>query len=78
MARSYTEAALNTLVGIMQQPKASPASRIAAAGMILEYGWGKPRPASAGEDFEPPKFTEIVRNFVDPKARPECEGTPPR
>ena len=41
LARSYTKAAINTLVGIMRQPKAPPAARVAAAIHLLDRGWGK-------------------------------------
>ena len=41
LARSYTRAAINTLVGIMRQPKAPPAARVMAANALLDRGWGK-------------------------------------
>src|SRR5262245_59618627 len=41
LARSYTKAAINTLVGIMRQPKAPPAARVMAANALLDRGWGK-------------------------------------
>ena len=41
LARSYTKAAIKTLVGIMQQPKAPPAARVMAANALLDRGWGK-------------------------------------
>ena len=43
LARSYTKAAINTLVGIMRQPKAPPAARVMAANALLDRGWGKPK-----------------------------------
>ena len=42
LARSHTEKAINTLVGIMNQPKAPAAARVMASKEILDRGWGKP------------------------------------
>lgn len=42
LARSYTESAIKTLVGIMNQPGAPEAARVSAANSILDRGWGKP------------------------------------
>jgi len=42
LARSYTESALKTLAGIMQQPEAPPAARVSAAVALIDRGWGKP------------------------------------
>jgi hypothetical protein len=42
LARSHTEKALNVLVGIMEQPDAPPAARVAAVNSLLDRGWGKP------------------------------------
>lgn len=51
LARSHTETALNTLVGIMNQPEANAAARVAAANAILDRGWGKAaQPIENGED----------------------------
>jgi len=41
MARSHTTTALNVLVGVMRNTKATPPARIAAANAILDRGWGK-------------------------------------
>lgn len=51
LARGHTEAAINTLVGIMNQPEAQPAARVAAANSILDRGWGKAaQPIENGEN----------------------------
>ena len=42
LARSYTDSAIKTLAGIMQQSEAAPAARVAAAQALLDRGWGKP------------------------------------
>jgi hypothetical protein len=41
LARSHTDKALKVLVGIMNQPDAQPAARVAAANSLLDRGWGK-------------------------------------
>jgi hypothetical protein len=41
LARSHTDAAIKTLVGIMNQPNAAPAARVSAAEALLSRGWGK-------------------------------------
>lgn len=41
LARSHTEKAINVLVGIMQEPKAPQAARVAAAQALIDRGWGK-------------------------------------
>lgn len=42
LARSHTNTAVKVLAGIMQEPKAPPAARVAAAHELLDRGWGKP------------------------------------
>lgn len=41
LARAHTAAALKTLAGIMDQPEAPAAARVAAAQALLDRGWGK-------------------------------------
>src|SRR3982074_2095942 len=41
LARSHTRTALNVLVGVMRNTKATAPARIAAANAILDRGWGK-------------------------------------
>ena len=42
LARNHTSKALSTLASIMNQRKANPAARVAAAQALLDRGWGKP------------------------------------
>ncbi len=54
LARSHTETALNTLVGIMRQDAAPAAARVAAAQALLDRGWGKAtQPISGDDDGDP-------------------------
>ena len=41
LARSHTRTALNVLVAVMRNTKATPPARVAAANAILDRGWGK-------------------------------------
>jgi len=50
LARSHTDKAVKTLVGIMSQTKAPAAARVAAANSILDRGWGKSTQPISGED----------------------------
>jgi hypothetical protein len=54
LARSHTDAAVNALLGIMNQTDAPPAARVSAANSILDRGWGKPAQPLSGDDGEGP------------------------
>lgn len=43
LAREHTPEAIATIAKIMRDAKAPKAARIAAAGMLLDRGWGKPK-----------------------------------
>jgi len=54
LARSHTESALKVLAGIMNEPEAPHAARVAAANSLLDRGWGKPtQPVSGDPDGAP-------------------------
>lgn len=40
-AREYTMSAINALVQIMENPKASASARVSAACAVLDRGWGR-------------------------------------
>ena len=42
LARAHTGKAIETLVSIMDNPKAAPAARVSAANALLDRGYGKP------------------------------------
>jgi hypothetical protein len=51
LARAHTEKAIRVLVGVMEQPDAPPAARVAAVNSLLDRGWGKaPQTVENGED----------------------------
>jgi hypothetical protein len=66
LARSHTETAINTLVGVMRQEEAPHAARVAAANSILDRGWGKPAQSHTGEGGEGPVLASIKVEFVRP------------
>jgi len=59
LARSYTESAIKTLAGIMQQPEAPEAARVSAANSLLDRGWGKAAQIIAGDENDGPVKLEI-------------------
>jgi hypothetical protein len=68
MARSHTTTALNVLVGVMRNTKATPPARIAAANAILDRGWGKAtQPIENGDDGALELIHRIERVIVHPE-----------
>lgn len=66
LARTHTERAINVLAGIMDQPSAPEAARIAAANSLLDRGWGKPSQAiTNGEDGPFEVIQRIERVIVN-------------
>lgn len=58
LARSHTEAAINALLSVMNQPESPPAARVSAANSILDRGWGKAmQPVGGDEDGGPVQLT---------------------
>jgi Flp pilus assembly protein TadD len=45
LAKQYTQAAIDTLAKVMEDPSAPPSARVAAAEALLARGWGKPQQA---------------------------------
>jgi hypothetical protein len=68
LARSHTRTALNVLVGVMRNSKATAPARIAAANAILDRGWGKaPQAIQNGEGGALELIHRIERVIVDPE-----------
>ncbi len=68
LARAHTGSAIKNLVGIMNQPKAPAAARIAAANAILDRGWGKPTQPHTDDEGGSVK---LIIKHIDPTKRPE-------
>ncbi len=60
LARSHAPNALNVLQGLMNEPTTPAASRIAAAEILLNRGYGKPTTHIAGEGGGPVKIQAIA------------------
>ncbi len=60
LARHFTEDALKTLVGIMNDPEASVSSRVSAAQTILDRGWGKLGSGAAKDE----RTADVVAEFL--------------
>ena len=77
LARRRSPDAINTLAAIMDDQKAPPAARVAAANALLDRGYGKPtQPISQTlTKIDPSTMSDeelaaIVRNGVQIDARP--------
>ena len=77
LARERSPDAINTLVAIMDDQKAPPAARVAAANSLLDRGYGKPtQPISQTlTKLDPSTMSDeelaaIVRNGLQIDARP--------
>jgi hypothetical protein len=67
LARAHTETAIAVLAGIMNQEKAAPAAKVAAASALLDRGWGKPtQPIAGDDDADAIRMQLIERRIIDP------------
>ena len=66
LARGHTRAALNMLVAVMRNAKASPPARVAAANAILDRGWGKPTQSLSNDENALELIHRIERVIVHP------------
>ena len=76
LARSHTRTALNVLVAVMRNTKATPPARVAAANAILDRGWGKPTQALANDDASALELIHRIERVivhVDPE-NPDSES----
>jgi hypothetical protein len=60
LARGHTELCIKVLAGIVSQEAVPAAARVAAAGILLDRGWGKPAQSHTGEDGDGPVVVEII------------------
>jgi hypothetical protein len=77
LARQKCPEAINTLVAIMNNEKAQPAARVAAANALLDRGYGKPTQpiAQTLAKVDPSTISDeelatIVRGGIHSDARP--------
>ena len=67
LARSHTRTALNVLVAVMRNTKATPPARVAAANAILDRGWGKPTQTLGNDEGALELIHRIERVIVQPE-----------
>lgn len=63
LARKHTNAALKTLVHVMNAPDAPHSARVIASNSLLDRGWGKA--ATVLENGEGGPLQILVRKFVE-------------
>ena len=64
LARLYTRTAIKTLAGIMMEPNSPPMARIAAAKVLLNRGWGKPKEMHHSEVDDNKTLLKVVNEIV--------------
>jgi len=64
LARSYTDTAIKTLAGIMMEQTSPPMPRIAAAKVLLDRGWGKPKEMHHSEVDDNKTLLKVVNEIV--------------
>ena len=64
LARGHTTLCVKVLAGIVSQEAVPPAARVAAAGILLDRGWGKAPQAHSGEDGEG-EIRVTIRHLVE-------------
>jgi hypothetical protein len=67
VARSHTDTVVNVLVGVIRSPKAPPSARVAAAGMLLDRGWGRAPQEHTGPGGGDIRVT--IRQLIDTAAK---------
>jgi hypothetical protein len=63
LARGHTALCVKVLAGIVSQEAVPAAARVAAAGILLDRGWGKAIQPHTDEDGGPLRI--IIRRIVD-------------
>ena len=64
LARSYTDTAIKTLAGIMMEQTSPPMARVAAAKVLLDRGWGKPKEMHHSEVDDNKPLLKVVNEIV--------------
>ena len=63
LARGHTELCIKVLAGIVSQETCAPAARVAAAGILLDRGWGRAAQPHTGEDGN--DIRVVIRRIID-------------
>jgi hypothetical protein len=70
LARTHTQEALDVLLTILRDPKASSASRVQACNALLDRGWGKPIQYNENNDR-----VTTLRDLLDAISRSESQDS---
>jgi len=64
LARGHTALCIKVLSGIVSQEAVPPAARVAAAGILLDRGWGKAQQNHGGADGDG-EILVTIRHLVE-------------
>jgi|SRR6516164_1412694 len=64
LARSHTDTAIRVLAGIMNTETYPAMSRVAAAKVLLDRGWGKPKEMHRSEVDDNKQLLKVVNEIV--------------
>jgi hypothetical protein len=64
LARYQTEAALNTIISIMNEKTIDARTRLTAAAMLLDRGWGRPKETLVTEGATGQGLSKIIWEIV--------------
>jgi hypothetical protein len=72
-AKALTAKAIATLENVMDDPRAPPAARVAAATTVLDRGWGRPTQSIEG-NVKPFSLADLVyMSMKDRQPQPETK-----
>lgn len=72
LAQAHTTEAIETLVFIAQNPKASDSARVQACNALLDRGWGKPAQFNENHNTSN-SYTDYLLDLADKEERREVE-----
>jgi len=70
IARQHTDAAIKTLVDVVNDPGAPPSAKVAAANALLDRGWGRPE-ASLAVRQEGTSWVELMERLAKQRDKPD-------
>ena len=70
LARTHTEAAVSTLVEIMNDKGAAPSARTSAASSLLDRAWGRPEQTLSASIKEEESYIDALKS-INEQARLE-------
>jgi Family of unknown function (DUF5681) len=71
LARAHTADAIETLISIAKNPKASDSARVQASTALLDRGWGKP--VQYNENHNTGSYTDFLIEIAAEEEKREAE-----